>query len=557
MPVANGDRQAINTLEPWHDSGSKTLAKIEEDAKDIIVDDLAATLEAHRASNRTAVIRKIDTHGFPSPFKYPILKPHSDGELDVESIQEIKEDKPSPCQMWPEWPRDSVQAKQKYGRLGCTGRVYKGDLLEYVGSIQELQQPWEISNGYEDMYRQRPWLAYIENTGEDALERFVPENLQGIPFANLYHSLTNEIKAYEAYMRLSPQEEAASELVISDVNSVVRKESHIKGVTLLGSRSTGLASPISDFDFSLTKSVSLPGGRISLPSSQSFNRKNKLQAVQALIEVKKHFTVSSKFKDIEMVRWARVPILQSKHVATGLDVQIQTRASYQRSYECTLAYLSEFPSLRPLYIVIRYFLELRGLTTTFKGGLGSYSILMMIVTALKHSSGRFASDDLGGQLMHVLGFYGKANLYEVGFSADPPCVLKKKIVKIKKAGRTDPQLNSIERMQTLYPRKPYLLCLQDPANDMNDLGKNAYAIKHIQATFKLAHETLQSVLEGSNETSDDRANGKTLSYLDHLLRADYRSFESHRSGMDQGAKSSPQMTKSTQKGGFRRISIDG
>lgn len=362
----------------------------------------------------------------------------------------------------------------------------------------------------------------------------------------MHHSLTAEIKAYEAYMKLTPQEEAASQLVISDVNSVAQNEPDIKPLTLIGSRSTGLATPISDFDFTFTTQRSLPGGWIIPPheetavsQAQSSNYAKKLKAVKALRKVDKHFRSSHIFSNTDNIWNARVPIIRSKHVATGLDVQIQTLAPYQTAQEQTVAYLSEFPSLRPLYIILRYSLEVRGLTTVFEGGLGSYSILIMIVTALKHSSGKFASDDLGGQLLHVLDFYGKADLYKVGFAADPPRVFEKQkeggSLKDQSVLTADSQPTGIDDMQKLYPRKPYLLCLQDPANDLNDLGKNAYAIKHIQATFNKASESIQALLERQNEGSDDRAKDKIWSCLDSLARADYRPFEVRRSKVERCA----------------------
>lgn len=368
---------------------------------------------------------------------------------------------------------------------------------------------------------------------------------KGVSLANISYSLTSEIKAYETYMRLSPQEEAASQLVISDVNSVARTEPEIKPLTLLGSRSSGLATPISDFDFTFTLPNVLAGGWILPPSeadvnqAQSLNHEDKLKAVKALRKVERHFRSSSKFSNTDSVRHARVPIIRSKHVATGLDVQIQTMAPYQAAQEYTVAYLSEFPSLRPLYIILRYCLEVRGLTTVFEGGLGSYSILMMIATAMKHSSGKFASDDLAGQLLHVLEFYGKADLYKVGFSANPPRVFEKQkerwLLAERMARMNDPQLSGIDRMQKYYPRKPYLLCLQDPANDVSDLGKNAYAIKHIQATFNKARESIQSAIEEQKERTNARAKGWIWSSLDSLVRADYRPFEESRNKVERCA----------------------
>lgn len=273
--------------------------------------------------------------------------------------------------------------------------------------------------------------------------------------------------------------------------------------------------------------------RVSQP--QSHRRQIKSEAVKALKKMRRHFDSSNKFRNTELVKYARVPIIRSTHVATGLDVQIQTLAQYEASREHTIAYLSEFPSLRPLFITLRYCLEMRDLTAVFEGGLGSYAILMMIVTALKHSSGKFAPNDLGGQLLHVLNFYSDANLYKFGFSADPPRVFKKEKEQVslttREAHFDDPQLNGIDKMQTFYPRKPYLLCLQDPANDLNDLGKNSYAIKHIQATFSKAHKDIRNLLNGKTKLEK----GRIPTYLDNLVRADYRAFEMRRSRIERCA----------------------
>ena len=339
--------------------------------------------------------------------------------------------------------------------------------------------------------------------------------------ADMMRSLTNEIKAYEAYMRLSPREEAASELVISDVNSVAQSSEKMQPLTLLGSRSTGLATPTSDFDFSAT----LPD--YLLRRRKDYKRKIKSKAVKILTRMKLRFVLSKKFRNTELIRHASVPIMRCMHVATGLDVQIQAMAPYQAAHEYKLASLSEFPSLRPLYIILRSFLELRNLTTVFEGGLGSYSILVMIVTALKHSSGRFASDDLGSQLMHVLDFYGCANLYKVGFSANQPHTFeKRKRPTLDVARIDDTQLRAISPIQTRNPRKPYLLYLQDPVNDVNDLGKNAYAIKHIQTTFRYEKDNLHYRCH--------QKSGLSESYLG-FLEAGYRHFESSRSRVERYA----------------------
>ena len=333
-------------------------------------------------------------------------------------------------------------------------------------------------------------------------------------------------------MRLSSQEEAASQLVISDVTSLGQSSGEVKEFTLLGSRRTGLAAPTSDFDFTFaSKDSKLSPSEANISKAKPSNRMKKFKIVQALKMISTRFHLSENFRNTDLVRFARVPILRSTHVATGLDVQIQITTGYRASDDYSIAYLSELPSLRPLYFILRYCLEARALTTVFEGGLGSYSILMMIVTALKHANGKFAPADLAGQLLHVLDFYGQADLYKAGFSAEPPRIFEKQRkewpLEERISRSSDPQLKGIDMMEKFYPRKPYLLCLQDPANHMNDLGMNAYAIKHIQATFNAARQRIQAASEEWNNRLDDKS--RAWSCLDSLVRADYRHFEKRRS----------------------------
>lgn len=55
------------------------------------------------------------------------------------------------------------------------------------------------------------------------------------------------------------------------------------------------------------------------------------------------------------------------------------------------------------------------------------------------------------------------------------------------------------------PHRPYLLCLQDPANPNNDLGCKSVAIKHIIATFRHLHHVLLSSMNSDSPTSSHDA----------------------------------------------------
>ena len=173
-PVADSDKEAIETLEPLQASSGEVLPRSVKNAKNVVIDDLAATLEAHRASNRAAVIPRI------------VPSENRDGGSETKELHggsETKElhgaKKKEPCQTW---PADSVQAKQRYGKTGSRFKSYvqTADTLEYTGSSQGLKGPWKTpekdSHYYNESIMQRPWLAYVEDTSKYNRERFVLES---------------------------------------------------------------------------------------------------------------------------------------------------------------------------------------------------------------------------------------------------------------------------------------------------------------------------------------------------------------------------------------------
>lgn len=334
-------------------------------------------------------------------------------------------------------------------------------------------------------------------------------------------------------MRMSPIEDEAAKVLTAEVKSLVHKEYPNNYLNPVGSYSTGLADRLSDFDFSL----SFPDLEKSpLERGPSPTRpRNRKAGLKALAKIKMAFQRSKHFQDIEFIH-ARVPIIKAVHCETQLGVDIQTLSSHKAAREYTLFYLAEFPTLQPLYIVFRSALHLRQLNVVHEGGLGSYSILMMIVNALKHASGKYAQDDLVGHFLHVLDFYSSADLYTDGFSPDPPRIFQKKESKRsaneKIARLLDPMLRGIDIMPKLDPKKPYLLCLQDPANPINDLGCKAYGIKHIQRLFGVIRKGLSINMKAWEGDGLFAEPSHAQGLLAHLLAADYSNLEKKRSAIE-------------------------
>lgn len=324
-------------------------------------------------------------------------------------------------------------------------------------------------------------------------------------------------------MKLTSAEKIAPERIASDLNSILNNTSKIRpSISIVGSRSTNLATPISDVDVNV-------GWNLQGNSRSSLGRQTRT----LLRRVNQKIKDSSLFSDNEMI-FARVPLVKAKHIPSGLQVEVMASSASESRHECVRAFLQEFPSLRSIYMVLRTCLEIRDLKTVFHGGIGSYCLLMMIVTALKGAGGLYARDDLARQLLHVLHFYATADLYTYGFSIVPPRrfnkIAKKQTPAEKKYGNSQDAL--FQDLMLRKAQKPYLLCLQDPADDSNDLGKACYAIKHVQATFEWAHTQISKHAASSQHRQFDDQKGDTFSYLAPLLSADYTWFESQRSRLE-------------------------
>lgn len=335
-------------------------------------------------------------------------------------------------------------------------------------------------------------------------------------------------------MKMNPTEIEAARLFTAEVKSIIRQKYPDNPLNPIGSHSTGLADRLSDFDFTLSfpdleKPPLKRGPSSTRPSSRRAGNKALMSILGALHK-------SRRYQDIELVS-ARVPIVKAIHSKTQLRVELQTLSSNEATREYSLYFLTEFPTLRPLYVLFRSALHLRQLHIVYEGGLGSYSVLIMIVNALKHASGKYARDDLVNHFLHVLDFYSTANLYKHGFSPDPPRTFRKNRDKIStaeiKAQSSDPMLRGLEIMRTYDKRKPYLLCLQDPANAVNDLGCRSYGIKHVQELFRVIRKGLITNMKAWDGDGQFEEPWHARALLAPFLAANYSKLEMKRSSIKQ------------------------
>lgn len=337
-------------------------------------------------------------------------------------------------------------------------------------------------------------------------------------------------------MQLSDSEVQASKDVQETVSQIVKQAIPATTIDLAGSQSIGLAAPASDIDFrvSLAEYQRDPFERGPSPGRPKACK----AAMKLLRELERTFTASEAFEKTKIIN-AIVPILKTTHV--GAQISVDFKVSYgeipQEFY--TALYMAEYPTLRPLYMLLRSALHMRDLGTVFYGGLGSYPTVIMIVYALKTCPRNISPTDVGSQLLWVLDFYASANLYEKGFSLTPPAEFSKahgSYRRLHAAGHDDLVAQGIDRIGRIHRKQPYSLCLQDPADPNNDLGSRSYGIKDVQKLFGWAGTRMRDNMRKME--SDDLLADKIWNLegiLFPLAGANYEDFERRRRRQEQNS----------------------
>jgi len=356
--------------------------------------------------------------------------------------------------------------------------------------------------------------------------------------------------AFHAFISPTPDESAAYKSLTDDLQDQARQILPDNPIEVVGSQRTGLATSLSDLDF-----------RLSLPEYEkpvnergpSTTRPKALKAsIRKLRRLIRGLSATNDYERIEL-RFGRIPIISGVHRATQLTVQIQAMNDSSASREYALNYLAEFPTLHPLYTLIKTTLEIRNLRNVHDGGLGAYSTFMLVVAALKKSEGAISRNNIARQLLSALDFYADTDFYRHGISVDPPGLFRKfhgaePSMHPKGATLADPILHGQARIARVNEVRPYLLCMQDPANPLNDLGAQAYNIKHVQALFRVARTKLLILFQKFDHLpplKDQYNRWSQTAMLDPLVGADYRWFQSRRARIAQWGRVRSQNMRST------------
>lgn len=458
---------------------------LEKRASIVEVDDPFTTVQAYRDTNRNQHNQKVtEVKQEDSPSSHVYGSSEAAQEHGTSSIGDAMQNQST--------KRKEEEALRKHDDLK------KHKLVPpHIGSARDLHGEWilQLEGKTRAARMRRPWVLCLDQAHQDPSDR-----------------LSAEIQAFDDYMRPSSAESGAANTALSSIKDSLGRD---YTTTLMGSRATGLETPFSDIDIGVHRT------EWDLEALNPLNQRKVMR--DRLLPLHTLFRGdTNNFRKTKLLN-SRVPVLTTVHRATDLEIQIQCQQRPDDRQEATKAYIRDMPSLRPLYHVLRHALTVRDLVGAREGGIGSYPLFVMIMTALKFLGQDYKSLDLGEQLLYVLKFWAELDTTNGAYAADPPRVLNKKKIKDEwyaNGKPLDPTINAQAATDQILEHqafRPYLLCLQDPADPSHDLGRNCHHIKSIQVTLKAIQDQL---LRGMRIETDE-----TAWKLDSLVRADYQQFE--------------------------------
>uniref|UniRef100_A0A3B3ZYP8 Terminal nucleotidyltransferase 4A n=1 Tax=Periophthalmus magnuspinnatus TaxID=409849 RepID=A0A3B3ZYP8_9GOBI len=274
------------------------------------------------------------------------------------------------------------------------------------------------------------------------------------------NGLHEEIVDFFSFMSPRPEEEAMRRDVVNRIEGVIKDLWPSSKVEIFGSFSTGLYLPTSDIDLVVF-------GKWDHPPLQELE--------QAL----KQHNVAGPYS-IKVLDKASVPIIKLTDHETEVKVDISFNVETAvKAAQFIKGYLKKYPVLPPLIFVLKQFLLQRDLNEVFTGGISSYSLILMAISFLQlhpRIDTRRSNINLGILLIEFFQLYGHDfNYMKTG-------------IRVKNGGA---YLCKEEMLKTMGSgSRPSMLCIEDPVQPGNDVGRSSYGVLQVKQVFDFAYMVL-------------------------------------------------------------------
>lgn len=317
--------------------------------------------------------------------------------------------------------------------------------------------------------------------------------------SNPAERLHQEIVEFINWMGPTEEERFARALCVQKVKDLVAETWPEAVVETFGSVRTHFYVPSSDIDLV-----------VMLPDTDT-DSKPPLKKFAGLLRQKEIPETDS----MQVISKARVPIIKYIDRVTAYPVDISFNVtSGTESGDLVTKYSGLYPALRPLTLLLKHFLEMRGLNEVYTGGIGSYTCTCLVLSFLQTHPLAQAGiirphENLGVMLLEMLELYGKHFNYEqVGIAVKPVVDCEFYFDKIERGWVNE--------------QRPGVLSVEDPQNRENDISKGSFSFYMVRQALEHGHNVLVSALAEFENTLLDRHKSKIdtsrISILASIIR---------------------------------------
>eukprot|EP01130_Rhizamoeba_saxonica_P002001 TRINITY_DN11812_c0_g1_i1.p1 TRINITY_DN11812_c0_g1~~TRINITY_DN11812_c0_g1_i1.p1 ORF type:complete len:393 (-),score=62.35 TRINITY_DN11812_c0_g1_i1:106-1257(-) len=278
--------------------------------------------------------------------------------------------------------------------------------------------------------------------------------------------LHQEIEDFVEWVSQTPEEDRMRQDIITRIKELVAKIFPHATVKIYGSYETDLCIPYSDVDIVIFGAT-----------------KDETERTSSLFTLYNEIERSGMTSFIQIITHTKVPIIKFVDSKSGsrVDVTLDCESGAENT-KMIKRYLAEYPLLRPITLVIKYYLAQRYLNETWSGGIGSYTLVIMIISYLQlhtKNKGKVVSDN--ENLAHLLTgfFHYYGNQFDYITNA----------ISILEGGRYFPKASR----DWLNQNAPGLLSIEDPHNPTIDMGCASYQIERAKEAFSEAYHTLNNL----------------------------------------------------------------
>ncbi|XP_046883737.1 terminal nucleotidyltransferase 4A-like isoform X1 [Hypomesus transpacificus] len=318
------------------------------------------------------------------------------------------------------------------------------------------------------------------------------------------NGLHEEIVDFFNFMSPRPEEEAMRREVVTRIETVIKNLWPTARVEIFGSFSTGLYLPTSDIDLVVFGEWVNPPVHLH-QLEQALRKQNVAEPYS-----------------IKVLDKATVPIIKLTDQKTEVKVDISFNVETGvRAARLIKEYLKSYTALPYLIFVLKQFLLQRDLNEVFTGGISSYSLILMAISFLQlhpRIDTRRANLNLGILLIEFLELYGRDfNYLRTG-------------IRVKNGGAYLAKDDMVKSMTN--GNRPSMLCIEDPLQPGNDVGRSSYGVLQVKQVFDYAYMVLShavSPLARSYPNKEtDSMMGRIIKVSQEVLR--YREWISRKWG---------------------------